>query len=194
MIFRTRVPFCNRITTQKPGLFCLQYNQIRHTFLAMQTLLILITICLLSISIVQSEESLQCFATSALESQKDGVIICPEGSNNVCIKEVINTTSRADCGSVTGPYFGRDVWDRKLAQCVYRKCASRCPTLEEDRTRTFGGDEDDLGQAEASSKLQPTPIFNRTSYCCNTDICNVGERRGGSGLIVLLAMVMYMLL
>ena len=88
----------------------------------MQTLLILITICLLLISIVQSqEESLQYYATSALQSQKDGVIICPIGSNNVCIKEVVNATSRADCGSIEGPYFGRDVWDRKLAQCIYRE-------------------------------------------------------------------------
>ena len=162
----------------------------------MKTLLIFITVCLLLISIVQSEESLQCYATSALESQKEGVIICPEGSNNVCIKEVINATSRSDCGSIEGPYFGRDVWDRKLAQCVYRKCASRCPTLEEDMTRTFGGDEDDLGQAEASTKLgqPPTTIFNRTSYCCNTDLCNESrERMNRMGLIVLLAMVMYML-
>ena len=162
----------------------------------MQTLLILITICLLLISIVQSqEESLQCYATSALQSQKDSVIICPIGSNNVCIKEVVNATSRADCGSIEGPYFGRDVWDRKLAQCIYRKCASRCPTPEEDRARTFGGDEDDLGQEEASSKLAgqpPTQIFNRTSYCCNTDLCNEGEKRlCGLGLIVLLIMTIY---
>jgi len=120
------------------------------------------------------------------------VIICPAGSNQVCIKEVINATSRADCGNIEGPYYNRDTWDRKLAQCVYRKCASRCPTLEEDRERTFGGDEDDLGQAEASTKLQPTPIFNRTSYCCNTNLCNEsGLRRGGSGLIVLLIMMIY---
>lgn len=156
----------------------------------MQTLLVLITVCLLLISIVQSE-SRQCYATSALESQKDGVIICPAGSNQVCIKEVINATSRADCGNIEGPYYNRDTWDRKLAQCVYRKCASRCPTLEEDRARTFGGDEDVLGQAEASTKLQPTPIFNRTSYCCNdTDLCNEsGKRRGG--MIVLLIIMIY---
>ena len=161
----------------------------------MQTLLFLITICILLISIVQSqEESLQCYATSALESQKDGVIICPEGANNVCIKEVINATSRAECGSIEGPYYNRDVWDQKLAQCVYRKCASRCPTVEEDKTRTFGGDKDDLGQEEESAKLgqsPPTPIFNRTSYCCNTDVCNVGKRRGGSVLIISLIMMIY---
>jgi len=128
-----------------------------------------------------------------LESQKDGVIICPAGSNQVCIKEVINATSRADCGNIEGPYYNRDTWDRKLAQCVYRKCASRCPTLEEDMARTFGGDDDDRGQAEASTKLQPRPIFNRTSYCCNdTDLCNeAGKRRGGMGLIVLLIIMIY---
>ena len=67
------------------------------------------------------QEALQCLA-SAVQSQQDGMIICPQGSN-FCVKEVINAT-RADCGAVKGTtHFGRDVWDVKLAQCVYRKCA-----------------------------------------------------------------------
>ena len=79
----------------------------------------------------------------------------------------MNTTSRADCGTIEGTFFGRDVWDRKLAQCVYRKCGNRCPTEGEDKERTFGGDGGDA--VVVSSKLLgglPAPVFNRTSYCC----------------------------
>eukprot|EP01082_Thalassiosira_pseudonana_P010982 g9936.t1 g9936 contig4:911082-911582(+) len=123
------------------------------------------------------QTALQCYASSAINSQKDGSIICPQDRNNVCIKEVINS-SRADCGNAEGtPYFGRDVWDIKLAQCVYRKCAAECPTLEEDQARTFGGDYFVVGSASTTSiGRQQTPVFNRTSYCCTDNLCNSGER------------------
>ncbi|KAL9191396.1 hypothetical protein ACHAXT_001102 [Thalassiosira profunda] len=127
-----------------------------------------------------NEEILQCYASSALESQPDGKIICPVGTS-FCIKEVVNATSRSDCGTVEGTYYGRDVWDRKLGQCVYRKCSSTCPTVEQDRTRTFGGDEEDF----LLGKL-PTPVFNRTSYCCDTNLCNGADGRGLSALVVVL--------
>ena len=34
------------------------------------------------------QSAFQCFASSAIESQKDGKIICPPGSNNFCIKRL----------------------------------------------------------------------------------------------------------
>ncbi|KAL3779843.1 hypothetical protein HJC23_005769 [Cyclotella cryptica] len=113
------------------------------------------------------QQALQCYASSALKSQKDGIIICPADRSNYCIKEVINATSRADCGTVPGIYYGRDVWDIKLAQCVYRKCAAKCPSVEEDRKRLFGG----------GSESNPKLYFNRTSYCCQDNLCNSGRRQ-----------------
>ena len=161
-------------------------------------ILILASLILLSTTAEQyPQEALQCYASSALEVQKDGIIICPRGSS-VCIKEVvshsclcrcflvndhsltlfqINTTSRASCVSVEGsPYFDHDIWDRKLAQCVYRKCASRCPTKEEDREKIFDEDDD---------------RFNRTSYCCDTNLCNSTDRKlCGWGLVILLLVIL----
>eukprot|EP00984_Skeletonema_dohrnii_P004226 scaffold1493_cov104-Skeletonema_dohrnii-CCMP3373.AAC.2 len=106
-----------------------------------------------------ANEFLQCYANSALESQKDGKIICPLGSN-YCIKETTSATRRADCG--LGKH-STDVWDRKLGQCVYRKCGVKCPSFEEDQLRDFVTDDQ-------------TRTFNRTSFCCNdTNLCNAAR-------------------
>ena len=133
------------------------------------------------------QEALQCFASSAIQSQKDGAIICPIGTE-FCIKEVINATSRADCGTIEGSkYLGRDVWDRKLAQCVYRKCSTKCPTVEEDRQRIFGGDEE-IASSSSSLKLLgqlPKPVFNRTSYCCDSNLCNQATDKRVIGYLLL---------
>ena len=159
----------------------------------MNLLIILISASLILLSTTANaeqypQEALQCYASSALEVQKDGIIICPRGSS-LCIKEVvsptclcrcffvynhslvlfqINTTSRAAC-------VDRDVWDRKLAQCVYRKCSSRCPTKEDDREKIFGEDDD---------------RFNRTSYCCDTNLCNADRKLCGWGLVILLFVIL----
>ena len=83
-------------------------------------------------------------------------------------------------------HYGRDVWDRKLAQCVYRKCASICPSPEDDRGRTFGGGDDSSTLLEK----MPTPVFNRTSYCCDTNLCNQAAKElSGAGAISLLVLV-----
>ena len=122
------------------------------------------------------QAALQCFASSALQSQKDGIIICPMGSN-FCVKEVINAT-RADCGAVEGKtQFGRDVWDVKLAQCVYRKCAPTCSSLAE---RMFV--EDGHGKDKNA--------FSRTSYCCETNLCNRANRTFGE-LSTLVAIIWF---
>lgn len=116
------------------------------------------------------QEALQCFASSALQSQKDGMIVCPRGSD-VCVKDVINAT-RADCGKKGTTYFGRDVWDVKLAQCVYRKCAQTCPS-----SRVFVGDS------------QHKDVFGRTSYCCETNLCNRADRTLGKFPISVLVVI-----
>lgn len=74
------------------------------------------------------QTALQCYASSALQSQKDGIIICPADRQNYCIKEVINATSRGDCGTVEGIYYGRDVWDRKVSLYL-SSFASREPDI-----------------------------------------------------------------
>ena len=84
------------------------------------TLLLILTLASESVVLAQQtnqypQDALQCYTTSALNSQKDGVIICPADRQGYCIKEVVNATSRADCGTVKGSiYYGRDVWDRKV--------------------------------------------------------------------------------
>jgi hypothetical protein len=137
----------------------------------------------ISISIISAAErrypqdALECFASSALQSQKDGQIICPLGSN-VCIKEIINAT-RAQCGKTNGLYLGRDVWDVRLAKCVYRKCGLTCPNTVETTFR-----EENL-KVESNA----TQIFSRTSHCCDTNLCNRADRRSGflCGLVLVLS-------
>ena len=126
----------------------------------MKSLLLLIAV-IVSVAAVNEkrypQEALQCFV-SALQSQKDGMIVCPQG-RIFCVKEVINAT-RADCGAVKGTtHFGRDVWDVKLAQCVYQKCAYTCSSMAE---RIFVGD----GHGKDKD------VFGRTSHCCETNQCN----------------------
>ncbi len=121
-----------------------------------------------------SNKFIQCFATSA---QANGKIICPLGST-YCIKEVTNATRRADCGLV-GKH-STDVWDRKLGQCVYRKCSRFCPSLEDDKLRDFNVTEADIG----------SPI--RTSFCCNTTLCNAARSNSYSFLFVMTAVIFTM--
>lgn len=111
------------------------------------------------------QDALECFASSALQSQKDGQIMCPLGGN-VCIKEIINAT-RAQCRKTNGLYLGRDVWDVRLAKCVYRKCALTCSTTV---MTTFHEDPHD-------EESNATQIFSRTSHCCDTNLCNRADRR-----------------
>lgn len=78
----------------------------------------------------------------------------------------------------------------KLAQCVYRKCSATCPSPEDDRKRIFGGEEESL--SSSSTLSLPKPIFNRTSYCCQDNLCNAGERSAYLSVgVVLLALVMH---
>jgi len=171
------------------GLDSIEGNSIMKNLISLFAALL----CLANIFAVANEqnypqEALQCYASSALQSQKEGKIICPVGSQ-VCIKQVINTTSRADCGTIEGTHFGRDVWDRKLAQCVYRKCGSKCPSIDEDEARIFGGDTENGGTSSKLLGKMPTPVFNRTSYCCNTNLCNqASDKLDGWRTVSVLAM------
>ncbi len=120
------------------------------------------------------DEFLQCYANSALKAQKNGKIVCHDGSH-YCIKEVINATRRSECG--LGKH-SNDVWDRKLGQCVYRKCSQTCPSFAEDQLRDFNATDDAFG----SSVL----TFNRTSFCCNdTNLCNEAMGKSCNFLIAM---------
>ena len=56
---------------------------------------------------------------------------------------------------------------------VYWKCTSSCPSNKEDRARLFSGNSE-TGVVTSSKLLWglPIPLFNRTSYCCDTNLCN----------------------
>mmetsp|Transcript_28663 Transcript_28663/g.42197 ORF Transcript_28663/g.42197 Transcript_28663/m.42197 type:complete len:162 (-) Transcript_28663:1191-1676(-) len=114
-------------------------------------------------------DALRCFATLAEPNHK---ILCPESRNNYCIKEVANTTRRY-CGSTIA--YPNDVWDIKLGQCIYRKCAASCP----NRTKLFGSGE---------------KTYGRRSYCCNTDLCNEAGQKGRHFLVYVLSLVVMTIL
>ena len=91
--------------------------------------------------------------------------------------------SRADCGNVEGPYYKRDIWDRKLAQCVYRKCAPACPTLQEQEREIFSRPE--INYEDYSRIIAKDMLWNRTAYCCTENLCNAGAKlRIRIGLVV----------
>ena len=52
-----------------------------------------------------------------------GAVICPEGHDNYCVKEVAEGLDEADCGMTE--FFG-DTFDDTTKECILRKCASQC--------------------------------------------------------------------
>ncbi len=122
------------------------------------------------------DEFLQCYANSALESQKNGKIVCHAGSQ-YCIKEVVNATRRSDCGL---GIHSNDVWDRKLSQCVYRKCSQTCPSFAEDQLRDFNVTDDAFGLSRT---------FNRTSFCCDANLCNAAMGKSFTFLITVTVVI-----
>lgn len=120
-----------------------------------------------------SANSLTCFATLAPANK----IICPNGRNQFCVKEFVNSTRR-ECGSSFE--YRNDVWDVKepAGLCVYRKCASSCT----NETVNFEGRDGSMN--------------SRKSVCCSTSLCNSASRHqmqvavGLTQLILLAALTM----
>ena len=52
--------------------------------------------------------------------------------------------------------------------------AATCPSEEDDQKRIFGGGEESLSSIGALTL--PKLVFNRTSYCCEDNLCNAGDR------------------
>ena len=65
---------------------------------------------------------------------------------------------RGECGN--SDVYPHDMWDKKLKQCVYRKCAATCP---ETRKKYFN-----------STKGYRTE-YERNIYCCQGDFCNTSS-------------------
>jgi len=105
------------------------------------------------------QDALSCYNTLSPR----GKVICPRDRNHVCIKEEAKM-GRGECGTTYS--YQEDVWDRKLKQCVYRKCASMCPMR---KTLFFNStpieEQDVLGNVQ----------YERRTFCCNGDLCNNGK-------------------
>ena len=98
--------------------------------------------------------------------------------------------SRADCGNVEGTYYQRDAWDRRLAQCLYRKCAPACPTFQEQEKREiFSRPEINFaGDSEVGEDL----FWKRTTYCCTENLCNgCAKLRKQAGYLVSLCLALW---
>ena len=79
---------------------------------------------------------------------------------------------RGECG--TSEIYPHDRWDKKLKQCVYRKCGHQCP---EDITVYF-------------NSSNPLRNYTRNIYCCEGDLCNAsyGLGRPSTSVIMILAL------
>ena len=137
----------------------LEYS--RGTMIMHRISIILVLALTFVFSFAAENEFIRCYANSALESQRNGKIICPR-SAQYCVKETTNATRRSECG--VGKH-STDVWDRKVGQCVYRKCSDRCTTFEEDKLRHFN-----VIDTNGMSRT-----YNRTSFCCDSNLCNAAS-------------------
>lgn len=96
------------------------------------------------------KDALECYATLSPKGQ----LICPRDRMNFCIKEQA-MMGRGECG--TSNIYPHDSWDKKLKQCVYRKCGHKCPG---EQIRIF------------NSTNGPQKEYSRNIYCCEGDLCN----------------------
>ncbi len=142
----------------------------------LKLLLVLLTLAVPSLTIVAvaevetsprryPQDAIKCYSTVSPNEK----IICPEG-NNYCIKEVMVNATRLSCGSSVD--YPTDVWDRRDAKCVYRKCGMTCP--DEPTSVTSGRGE----------------VFDRVSFCCEGDLCNSSIHRNLSTVMLVATVVM----
>lgn len=107
-------------------------------------------------------DALRCYATLSPNDQ----IICPEGRHRFCVKEVVNASGRKDCGNTQE--YPNDVWDRKQAGCLYRKCTSSC----QNSTSIYVGNNGEF--------------IERISYCCDSNLCNSASQYGITYVIIII--------
>ncbi len=115
------------------------------------------------------QDAIKCYS-SVSPNEK---IICPEG-NEYCVKEVMVNATRLSCG--TSVDYPLDVWDRRDAKCVYRKCGMTCP---EEPTSVISG----RGE-----------VFDRVSFCCEGNLCNSAFHRNLSIVAFVISVVMGLLI
>ena len=102
------------------------------------------------------QNALQCYSTLSTKNKK---IICPKFRTNYCVKEVSNAT-RKECETKSSKQYSNDVWDPKIAKCIYRKCSDTCnnETIYYNET--------------AISGYSRGKYWKRDVYCCDNSICN----------------------
>ncbi|KAJ1444967.1 hypothetical protein M885DRAFT_551370 [Pelagophyceae sp. CCMP2097] len=100
-------------------------------------------------------------------------VICPEGQDRYCIKQVAEGLDRNECGATE--YFG-DEFDDVEKECIFRKCASEC------------SEDTQLVHSELIEAFREAKTYKRRTFCCQTDYCNAGAAtRAGAWTWLLLA-------
>ena len=120
------------------------------------------------------QQALQCYASSAIIYQKDGMIICPADRSNYCIKGSQCTLACLlwDCSKAL-------LWQRRMGHkactmCLPEMCC-QMPLNRRGSKRLLGGESEPISSTGAL--MSPKPFFNRASYWSENDLCNSGERR-----------------
>ena len=133
-------------------------------------LVILVTFATASLShsTKYPQDALKCYATLKVPDKK---LVCPYDRNAFCVKEQA-MMNRGECG-ITSEY-PNDEWDKKLSQCVYRKCSATCPT---NQTRYF------------QDKNGPSKSFERKTFCCTGDLCNTASGKLLSSAMLLICVL-----
>ena len=93
--------------------------------------------------------------TSELES-----ILCPEGQNKWCVRQVVNGLARTECGMTE--YFGDKYYTlpNEDQECMLLKCADTCVKDQEDV------------HSEYLEEFRELETYKRDTLCCQTDYCN----------------------
>ena len=100
-------------------------------------------------------------------------ILCPEGQNKFCVRQVVNGLARTECGMTE--YFGDKYYtlSNDDQECMFLKCSDTC-------------DEDQLDvHSEYIEEFREDATYTRDTLCCKTDYCNAaGGLRPAAGAVL----------
>jgi len=101
--------------------------------------------------------------TSELES-----ILCPEGQNKFCVRQIVNGLARTECGMTE--YFGDKYYTlpNEDQECMLLKCADSCVKDQEDV------------HSEYLEEFRESDTYKRDTLCCQTDYCNTPDAAGAT--------------
>lgn len=92
-------------------------------------------------------------------------ILCPEGQNKYCVRQVVNGLARTECGMTE--YFGDKYYTlaNEDQECMLLKCSDTCFKDQEDVN------------SEYIEEFRERSTYTRDTLCCQTDYCNAAASR-----------------